>query len=167
MGKGDVICGLDVDVGDVGVVHAERRENALTNVIVPGSASDSEDDLSGSHVEQIVVGVVTAETGGGLHEAQFVDNFFARVGGVRPEEQIAFPESHAAAMREQVADGHFVRDVGVVHDEAGETLVNGIVPGKLAFIDQRGEGSGGGSFCVVGDNENGEVVGPAPRVHAQ
>src|ERR1035437_8908697 len=95
MGKGDVICGLDVGVGDVGVVHAERRENPLANVIVPGSASDSGDDLSGGHVEQIVVGVVTAETGGGLHEAQFVDNFFARVGGGRAEEQTPFPESNA------------------------------------------------------------------------
>ena len=155
---GTILAGLDIGVGDVGVVHAERREDVLANIVIPGSAGHRGDDLSSSHVEQIVIGIVAAETGGGLHETQPVDDFFARVGGMRPEEQITFAKSHAAAMREQVADGHFVRDVGIVHDEAGQTLVDRIVPRELAFIDQRGQRSGGESFCVGADAEHRELV---------
>ncbi len=47
--------------------------------------------LSGSHVKQIVIGVVAAEAGGRLHEAELVDDFFARISRVRPEEEVAPP----------------------------------------------------------------------------
>src|SRR6202140_5356312 len=78
---GTILAGLDIGVGDVGVVHAERREDVLANIVIPGSAGHRGDDLSSSHVEQIVIGIVAAVTGGGLHETQPVDDFFARVGG--------------------------------------------------------------------------------------
>ena len=169
MRKSYVVAGLDVGVGDVGMGHAQRCKNSLANVVVPGGAGHGGDDLSGGHIEKIVVGVVAAETGGGLHEAQLVDDFFARVSRVRPEQQIAFAESHAAAMREQIADGHFVRDIRVVHHEAGEALVDGIVPGELAFIDQCGERGGSECFGVGADAEQGEFVdrrGIAEFAHA-
>ena len=66
MREGIVVAGLEVGVRDVGVRHAERSEDALANVVVPGSAGDGGDDLSGRHVEQVVVGVVAAEAGGGF-----------------------------------------------------------------------------------------------------
>jgi len=51
-------------------------------------------------------------------------------------------------MREEIADGHFVGDVGVVHLEAGEALVNGIVPGDFVGVDEGGESGGGEGFGV-------------------
>ena len=158
MREGHIIRGLNVGVADIGVGHAERDEDALANVVIPRSAGHRWDDLPGGHVEKIVVGVMAAKTGRGFHEAQLVDNFVAIVGSVGPEEQIALAEPHAASMREQVADGHFVRDVGIVHDETGEALIDGIVPGKLAFVDQGGEGGGGEGFGVGADAEQGEFI---------
>jgi len=77
---------------------------------------------------------------------------------VRPEEEIAFAESHAAAMGEEIADGHFVGDVGVVHLEAGEALVDGIVPGNFVGVDEGGESGGGEGFGVGADAEEGVFV---------
>ncbi len=84
--------------------------------------------------------------------------FLTRIGRVWPEQEIAFAQAHAAAVREQVADGHLVGDVWVVHDEAGETLVDGIVPGELTFIDQRGERGSRECFRVRADAEHGEFI---------
>src|ERR1700689_1999952 len=86
---GVVVAGFEGGGADVGVVHAERGEDVLRDVVVPGGSGDGGNDLAGRHVEQVVVGVVAAKTGGGLHEAKLVDDFFARVGGLRPEEEIA------------------------------------------------------------------------------
>lgn len=156
--KSDVITGLDSGVGDIGVVHAERPEDALANVLVPGDAGDGGDDLAGRHVEKVVVSILAPKTGGRLHEAQLVDDFFAGVGRVRPEKKIAFPESQAAAMGEQIADGHLVGDIRIVHDEAGEMLIGGIIPGELAFVNKRGERCGGEGFRVGADAEKSEFV---------
>jgi hypothetical protein len=51
-----------------------------------------------------------------------------------------------------------VRDIGVVHNEAGQSLVDGIVPGELAFIDQRGQRGGCESLSVRTDAEQREFV---------
>jgi len=72
---------------------------------------------------------------------------------VGPKEEIAFAESHAAAMREQIANSHFVGDIRVVHLKAREALVDGIVPGDFAFVDERGESAGGESLGIGADSE--------------
>ena len=130
----------------------------LADVIVPGDAGDRRNDLAGGHVKQIVVGKMTAETGSRLHEAQFVNDLVAGVSRLRPEQQIAFTQAHAAAVRKQVADGHFVRNVGVVHHKAGQTLVDGVVPGEFTFVDQRGQRRGGEGFGIGPDAEHGVLV---------
>ena len=42
-------------------------------------------------------------------------------------------------MAEQVAEGHFLIDVGVVHLEGGKVLGNRIVPLDLALIDEQAQ----------------------------
>src|SRR5579862_2370094 len=49
-------------------------------------------------------------------------------------------------MRQQVADGHFVRNVRIVHLETGEPFVNAVVPRKFSVINEGGER--GGSECL-------------------
>src|SRR5882757_1776806 len=95
-------------VAEIGGGHAEGQQDFFANVVFPSFTGDGGNDLAGGDVHEIVVSVVTAEAGGGLHEAKAIDDVFAREGGVRPEEEIAFAESHAAAMGEEIADGHFV-----------------------------------------------------------
>src|SRR5579864_2105691 len=51
-----------------------------------------------------------------------------------------------------------MRDVGVVHHETGQALVNRIVPGKLASIYERGKGGGGKGFGVRSDPEHGVLI---------
>jgi len=74
---------------------------------------------------------------------------------MRPEQQIALAQSHAAAMGQQIADGHLMRDVRVVHHEAGKALVDRIVPGELARIYQTRQRGGGERFRVGSDREHG------------
>src|ERR1051326_4526543 len=118
MWKRVVVARFEFGIADIGMVHRQRSENVLANVIVPGSAGYGGNDLSGGHIKQIVVSVVAAETRLRLHKSQLVNHVLARIRSVRPEQKIALAQSHAAAMREQIADSHLVRDVGVVHDEA-------------------------------------------------
>src|SRR5882762_7263964 len=61
-------------------------------------------------------------------------------------------------MGEEIANGHFVGDVGVVHLEAGEALVDGIVPGDFVGVDEGGERGGGEGFGVGADAEEGVFV---------
>ncbi len=148
---GIVVAGLKKGVAEIGGLHVQRIEDVLLDVRLPGLAGDGGDDLAGSHIKKIVVGIVAAKTGGGFHVAKFVDDFFASEGGVRPEEEVAFPKAHARAMREEIANGHFVGDVGVVHLKTGEAFEDFVVPGKFAGVDKAGESGGGESFGVGAD----------------
>ena len=80
-----------------------------------------------------------AEAGSGLHEAQLVNNIVPGVSSVREEQEVALAQPHAATMCEKIADRHFARDVGIIHLEGGQTLVNAIIPGDVARVDQRRE----------------------------
>jgi hypothetical protein len=58
-------------------------------------------------------------------------------------------------MAEEIADGDFAGDVRVSQLELGKVLLDGVVPGKFALIDEDGDGSGGEGFRVGGDAEEG------------
>jgi len=68
--------------------------------------------------------------------------------------------ARAQNVREQVADGHLVGNVRVVHLETGETLIDAIVPGDCSFVDQGGQGCGGESFGIGADAEESVLVDP-------
>ena len=88
---------------------------------------------------------------------------------VRPEQQIPFAQPHPAAVGQKIANGHLMRNIRVVHHEAGKTLVHRIVPGELARIYQPSQSSGGECFCVRADAEHGVLVdrrGIAQLAHA-
>ena len=157
--RGSVVAaGLVPGRTQVGMVHPERGKDALPDVVIPSRGGHCGNDLAGCHVEQVVVSIVAAETGLRFHEAQLVDDVFPAVGGMWPEQEIAFAQAHATAVGQQIADGHLVRNVGIVHDESRKPLVDRIVPGELAFIYEGGECGGGEGFGVRTDPESGEFV---------
>ena len=119
---------------EVGVVQAERSEDMLANVVIPSRPGHGGNDLARRHVEQIVICIVTAEARLRLHEAEPVDDLSSRIPGMRPEQEIAFAQAHAAAVGQKIADRHLMRNVGIVHDESRKTLVDEVVPRQLAFI---------------------------------
>src|ERR1022692_1900284 len=104
------------------MIHGQRRKDMPANIVIPRYSGDSRNDLTGCHVEQIVVGVMAAETRRRLHATQLVNNFVASVGRVRPKEQISFAQTHATAVSQQIADGHLMRDVWVIHHESRKAL---------------------------------------------
>ena len=71
---------------------------------------------------------MAAKAGLRFHEPQLVNDVVAGVRGMRPEQQISLAQSHATAMREQVADRHLVRNIGIVHDKTRKPLINAVVP---------------------------------------
>ena len=140
------------DVGE-GVGHAERREDAVAHEIVPALAGDRRDELPGRDVEQVVVGVGAAETGGRLDEAQALDDFVAAEVAGRKEHQVAGAQAEPAAVRQQVADRHLAGDVRVVHLEGGHVLGDRVVPADLAFVHQHGERGAGERLGIGRDAE--------------
>ena len=70
-----------------------------------------------------------------------------------PEQKVAFAKSHTTAMGQQIANGHFVRDVGIVHLKTGQALINGIIPGEFALVDERSKSRGSEGFGVRADAE--------------
>lgn len=153
MGKGVIVAGFEGSVTETSGVHAQREQDFFADVVFPGFAGDGGDDLAGSDVHEIVICEVATETGRGLHESEAVDDVVASEGGVGPKQKITFAESHAAAMREEIANGHFVGDVRVVHLEPGEALIDGVVPGNFVVVDQRSQSSGGERFGVGANAE--------------
>src|SRR5207244_9611856 len=61
-------------------VHAQGREDALSDEVVPALAGDGRDDLAGGQDEVILVAEGAAEAGGRLQEAQAAQDFGAVVG---------------------------------------------------------------------------------------
>src|SRR5215472_15174022 len=111
----------------------------LADVVVPRRSGYCRYDLSCRHIQQIVVSVAAAKAGLGLHESQPEDDFVARVRGMWPEKQITLAQSHPAAMRKQIANRHFMRNVRIVHDESRKSLVHMVVPRQLPLVDKCGQ----------------------------
>src|SRR5438105_12502855 len=101
---------------------------------------------------------MTAEAGLGLHEPEAVNNVVPRIGCVRPEEQVAFSKPHSTLVSKQVANGHLVRYIGVVHLKTWEPLINFNVPGDLPLIHQRGQKGGGECLGIRSDSKKGMLV---------
>ena len=52
------------------------------------------------------------------------------------KQQVALAKAKAAAVDEQVADGHLARDPRIVHAETGHVVDDLVVPLDLALVDQ-------------------------------
>ena len=149
--------------------HAQGREQALADEGFPGLAAHLGHDLAGHDVEDVVVGVAAAEARRRLQEADLLDDLAAREGRGRKVQEVAFAQAQPAAVGEQIADGHLLRDVGVVHPERREMTGDGIVPPELAVFDEQAQGGRGERLGVGGDGEEGIAVdgsGGALATHA-
>ena len=135
--------GVELRVGVGRVVHSERTEDVIVDVLLPRLAADFLDQLAGGHVEDVVVGIAAAEAGRGLQIADAAHRLLARKRAVREEQQVALAEAEAAAVNEQVADRHLARDPRIPHAEIRHVVDDLVVPLDLAFVDQRRERSVG------------------------
>ena len=152
------------------VEHAGRLEEVLADVVLIRLATHQVDHVAGDDVENVVVRVAAAEAGRGLDESQSLDDFGARQGAARNDQQIARAEAQPAAMHEQVAHGHLARDPRVVHLEAGNVIRDAVVPLELARIDQRRERRGRHRLAGRAGHEDGVAVdflGAAEFAHAE
>src|SRR5262249_45151519 len=109
-----VVAGLETGIAEICNVHSQETQNFFANVVFPGFPDHCKNDLPYDHVQKVVVNETAAETGGRLHEAQLIDDFSAGENRVRPEEQVAFAQAHAATVSQKIADGHLVRDIQIV-----------------------------------------------------
>jgi hypothetical protein len=100
------------------VQHAGGLQYMLGGELLPRLAGDRLDQLSGHHVEHIVVGETATETRGRLQIAQPAHGLGPGQVGTGNEHQIALAQPESTAMHEKVADGHLARDPWVVHLEA-------------------------------------------------
>src|SRR5215475_13928008 len=53
-----IIPRLEVMAADRRMFHPQRLKNVLANVVIPGNPGNSRNDLTGRHVQKIVVGVM-------------------------------------------------------------------------------------------------------------
>lgn len=131
VGSREIIAGMKVGNAGGAVRHTHGCKDSLPDEILPLLSGDCGNYLAGHHIEQIVVGVLAAKAGLRLDVAELGDDIVARVIGWREEKQVARSESESAAMRQQIADGHLMRYIRVVHLEAGQTVHHAIVPGEF------------------------------------
>ncbi len=123
----------------VGMGHSERREDPLPHELLPALAGDPRDHLPRHQVEQVVVRIPAAEARCRPQVADVPDDFVAREIGSGPEHQVARAQSEPAAMHQQVADGHLVSHIGVVHLELGHVVDHPVVPTDLPLVHQHRE----------------------------
>ena len=146
---------LDAVVVGRAVAHLQRAQDALLGEFFPGLARHRGDHLARHHVEQVVVIELGAEARYRLQVAQAVHDLGTRHVGGRKEHQVAGAQAQAAAVRQQVANGEFARDVRVVHAELRQDVDDLVVPAHLAFVHEHGEGRRREGLGVGADLEQG------------
>src|SRR5205823_6764234 len=111
--------------------------------LFPRLVSYAFNKLTGDHVENVVVGISVAETGCGLQVAH--PFHYLRAAEVTSRyEKIAFSQSQAASMHQQIANRHLARDPWIIHLKFWQVIDDLVVPIDLLLIDQNPE---------VGDRE--------------
>ena len=106
-------------IGSHRVFHAGRCENMMLDKVFPCLAGHRFNQRAGDDVQDVVIGEGFAETSNGLQIAQRVHDVGTGAAGGRHDQQVAFAEAQSAAMGEQVADGHVLRGVRIVHWKPG------------------------------------------------
>ncbi|EEF27158.1 conserved hypothetical protein [Ricinus communis] len=86
------------------------------------------------------------------------------VAPVRELHEVARPQPQAAAVGQQILDGEFGGDVGIVHLEFGEDVDHLVGPAQLLFLDQHGQRSPHEGLGVGGDAEQRVLIDLARRV---
>src|SRR5262245_38727493 len=138
MGGGKVGPGLERNDAGIADHHSQRREDPFFDKIVPALAGDCVHDLSGGKEHYVLISKPGPEAGGGLEKADAAYHFISVIGRVVPD-QISAKGLEPAAVREQIANGHFAGHVRVIHLEPGKVHRDWIIPFHLALVDQRSE----------------------------
>ena len=121
------------------MVHSERRKDVIVDVLLPRLAADLLDQLARRHVEDVVVGIAAAEARRRLEVTDAPHRLLAREGAVGKEQEVAFAKPEAAAVDEEVADGHLARDPRIPHAEVGHVVDDLVVPLDFSRVHKRRE----------------------------
>ncbi|CAL9435487.1 hypothetical protein SUDANB67_03453 [Nocardiopsis dassonvillei] len=149
---------VEVGVDGGGVVHPQRREDPLVQVVGEGPPADHLDQAGGDLEVGVVVLPPGAGFGGQTRVAQVLDGLAQGEGAPAPAVGGELGVGHAGGLVEQLADGD-PRRAGVGHRELGQVLPHRVVQAELSRLDQledrqRGEGlahRGHGHGCALGD----------------
>ena len=148
-----VHAGLQVSHVDQRLLHAHRLEQVLAHVVGIALAGSLFDHQGGHREQDVVVGVVAAETVLQRHLGQPLDHFPGGVRGRRPVQQITRAQTQATAVRQQVANAHLVRHVRIGHAEPGQVVDHAVVHVQLARVGQLLQRRGSEGLGVGGDRE--------------
>ncbi len=125
-----------VRVGDT-VVHAERRQQFLLEVVRERLARHARHDLARHDVQQVVVRELGTKARCRLEVRQRADDFRGRCIAVREHQQVAGAERQAAAMGQQVADREFPCHPRVAQPKFREVIDDAVVESELAVVDEQ------------------------------
>ena len=146
MRAGPINCGKSRLIVVRRVKHAGGFENIVLGEGFPSLCGHLLDQLTGRHVEHVVVGKAVTKTGRRFDVAQTANRLFARQIAARNEQKVTRAQSQAAAVGQQVAYCHLTSDPWIVHAEIGHVINHLVVPIELALIREDGEGGDGESF---------------------
>ncbi len=164
MAGGHVHARSQIRLVDQRLVHAERLEKVFAHVVGIALSRHFLDHQGGHREQDVVVGIMAAETVLQRHPRQPLDHVPRGVAGRRPVQQIARAQTQPAAMRQQVANAHLVRHIRVGHAEPGQVVDHPVVHLQLAGLGQLLQRSSGERLGVGSDREQGMCVnlaGPA------
>src|SRR5687767_8304776 len=144
----------------VALRHAERREDATLDEVIPGRVRDAGSKLSGGKVHQVLIAELRPEAPRGREESRPTHDLIAVELAAVPEH---VPASETAAVTEEVADAELARGIGIEDVKAGEILFGRIVPRHLLFVDQKRDAGGGERLRRRADREH-RPIGHAVRL---
>src|SRR6185503_10414507 len=135
---------------DAGVAlgHSQRFEDSVANKFIPALSGHRRNDLSGDHVEDVVISVSTSKTRCRFYVTEPANDFITRIIARRPPQQVTGAKSESASVREQIANRHLASDVRVVELKSRDVLYHRIIPGDFSFVDEHRKRRRSECLCV-------------------
>lgn len=159
MRLGDVADVAHRPAADLATGHAQRLKHLLAHQLVIGLAPCGSSHFTGDHVHQVVVGIAAAEAGDGFQMRKPGDDVGAGEGiGLGPQHQVTGAQPQATVVDQQITHLHLLPHPGVVHTEAGQMPLHGVIPAQPALLHQPCQQRGGHRLAVGGDLEQRVLV---------
>ena len=134
-------------------VHAERLTNSSVDEILPRLAGGALEDLVGDEIHRIAVDVSGAQVGLRLEVVDPPEDFLRGEIGRAVEQLIASRQARAMGKRSRMVMCD--SKIGIAELEFGQMFDDGVVPLKLAVVDQQGKAGSGERFGTGCDVKGG------------
>src|SRR5262249_5332930 len=136
MRSSEIAARLQCKDARIAVLHSQRREQPLLDKVIPALAGDSLNNLTRCKEHYVLVTESGPKSERRFEKADPADHFIAVIGRVIPD-QVSAKGLKSAAVRNQIANCHLARDVGVIHLKPGEVPGDRVVPSEFTFVDQQ------------------------------